>query len=65
MFDDGTVKKVFLLKPVGRNKSEPPKLSLLDCVENDLKSKGVKRCRKKTEDKSVCAVILQETLVKL
>jgi hypothetical protein len=49
MFDDGTVKKVFLRKPVGRNKAEPPKLRLLDCVENYLKSKGVKRCRKKAK----------------
>jgi hypothetical protein len=49
MFDGGTVKKVFLRKQVGRNKAEPPKLRLLDCVENYLKSKGGKRCRKKAK----------------
>ena len=65
MFDDETVKKVFLLKPVGRRKAEPQKLRLLYCIENDLKSKGVKRCRKKAENRCVYAVILQEALVKL
>jgi hypothetical protein len=65
MFDDGTLKNVFLRKLVGRSKAEPPKLRLLDCIENVLKSKGVKRCRKKAEDRSVCAVILDEALVKL
>jgi hypothetical protein len=49
IFDDGTVKKVFLRKPVGRNKAEPPKLRLLDCVENYLKSKVFKRRRKKAK----------------
>jgi hypothetical protein len=30
MFDDGTLKKVFLRKPVGRMKAERPKLRLPD-----------------------------------
>lgn len=55
----------FLRKPIGRNKAEPPKLRLLNYIENDLKSKGVKRCRKRAEDRSVYAVILREALVKL
>jgi hypothetical protein len=42
-----------------------PKLRWLDCIENDLKSMGVKRCRKKAEDRSVWAIILKEALVKL
>jgi hypothetical protein len=37
----------------------------MDCTENDLKSMGVKRWRKKAEDKSVLAFILKEALVKL
>jgi hypothetical protein len=65
MSDDGTVKKVFLGKPDGRRKAGRPKLRLFDCIENDLKSKGVKRWRKKAEDRSVWAIILKEALVKL
>jgi hypothetical protein len=59
------VKKVFLGKPDGRRKAGRPKLRWLDCIENDLKSKGVKRWRKKAEGRSVWAVILKGALVKL
>jgi hypothetical protein len=62
---DRTVKNVFLGKPGGRRKAETPKLRWLDCTENDLKSMGVKRWRKKAEDRSVWAIILKEALVKL
>jgi len=51
MFDDGTVKKVFLRRRFGRSKAEAPKLRLLDCIENDLNSKGVQKFRKKAEDR--------------
>jgi hypothetical protein len=54
--DDRTVKKVFLGKPDGRRKAGKPKLRWLDCTEKDLKSTGVKRWRKKAEDRSVCAI---------
>jgi hypothetical protein len=40
-------------------------LSWLDCIENDLKSVGVGRWRKKTEDRSVWAIVLKEALVNL
>jgi hypothetical protein len=50
MSDDRTVKKVFLGKPDGRRQAGRPKLRWLDCIENDLKSMGVKRWRKKAED---------------
>jgi hypothetical protein len=63
--DDRTVKKVFLGKPDGRGTVGRPKLRCLDCIENDHKSMGVKRWRKKAEDRSVWAIILKEALVKL
>jgi hypothetical protein len=63
--DDRTVKKVFLGKPDGRRKAGRPKLRWLDCIENSLKSMGVRRWRKKAEDRSVWAVILKAALVKL
>jgi hypothetical protein len=63
--DDSTVKKVFLGKPDGRRKTGRPKLRWLDCIENDLKSMGVKGWTEKAEGRSVWAIILQETLVQL
>jgi hypothetical protein len=43
MSDDRTVKKVFLGKPDGRRKAGRPKLTWLDCTENNLKLMGAKR----------------------
>jgi hypothetical protein len=63
MSDDRSVKKVFLGKEDGRRKAGRPKLRCLDCIESDLKSMGVKRWRKKAEDRSVCAVVVKEVLV--
>jgi hypothetical protein len=65
MSDDRTVKTVFVGKPDGRKKAGRPKLRWLDCIENGLKSMSVKRWRKKAEDRSVCAVVVKEVLVKL
>jgi hypothetical protein len=65
MSDDRTVKKIFLGKPDGSRKVARPKLRWLDCIENDLKWMCVKRSKKKTEDRSVWAIILKEVLVKL
>jgi hypothetical protein len=65
MSDDRTVKKVSVGKPDGRRKVGRPKLKWLDCIKNDLKFMGVKRWRKKSEDRSVWAIILKEALVKL
>jgi hypothetical protein len=42
--------KVFLDKPDGRRIVGRPKLRWLDSIENDLKSMGMRRCRKKAED---------------
>jgi hypothetical protein len=53
MSDERAVKIEFLGKPDGRNQTERPKLRWLDCIENDLKSVGVKRWRKKAEGRSV------------
>jgi hypothetical protein len=47
MSDDRTVKKVFLGKPDASRKPGRPKLRWLDSIENDWKSMGVKRLRKK------------------
>jgi hypothetical protein len=57
MSDERTAKKVFLGKPGGRRKTGKPKFCWLDCIENDLKSIGVKRLRKKAEYRSVYAII--------
>ena len=65
MSDGRTVRKVFVGKHDGRRKAGRPKLRWLDCIENDLKSMGVKILRKKAEDRSVWAVIVKEALVKL
>jgi hypothetical protein len=56
MSDERTAKKVFLGKPGRRRKTGKPKLWWLDCIENDLKLMGVKRLRKKAEDRSVYAI---------
>ena len=61
MSDDRNIKKVFLGKPDGRRKAERPKLRLLYCTEDDLKSMSVKRWREKAEDRSVLAIILKMT----
>jgi hypothetical protein len=51
----------FLVKTDGRRKAGRPKLRWFDFIENDLKSMGVQRWRKKAEDRSVW----EEILVKL
>jgi hypothetical protein len=54
-----------LFRPDGRRKVDRPQLRWLDCIENDLKSMGVKRWRKETEDRSLGAIILKKVVVKL
>jgi hypothetical protein len=51
------LKKVFQRKPGGSRRARRPKLSWLNYTENELKSMGVKRWRKKPEDRFVWAVI--------
>jgi len=65
MADDRTAKEVFQGKPGGRRNVGRPKLSWLDCIENDLKSMDVKRWRKKAEDRFAWAINLKEAEVKL
>jgi hypothetical protein len=65
MSDGRAAKKVFLGKPDGRRKAGRPKVRWLDSIENDLKSKGAKRWRKKAEGRSVWAVILKGAALKL
>jgi hypothetical protein len=65
MSDGRTVRKVFVGKHDGRRKAGRPKLRWFVCVENDLKFMGIKRWRKKIEDRSVRGIILKVVLVKL
>jgi hypothetical protein len=46
MDDEKVVKRVFLGNPGGRRKLGRPRLRWLDCVEDDLKTMGVRRWRK-------------------
>jgi len=66
MSDDRCIKEIhFLRRPDGRRKAGRPKLKWLGCTENDLKLMVVRRWWKKAEDRSVWAIILKESLVKL
>jgi hypothetical protein len=65
MIDERMVKKVFLGNPGGRRKPGRPRLRWLDCVQDDVKTLGVKRWRKRAEDCEECAIILKEAMVKL
>jgi hypothetical protein len=63
MSDDNTLKEAFLGKQDARRKAARPKLWWLDSTENDLKWMGGRRWRKKSEDRSVCAIIMKEVLL--
>jgi hypothetical protein len=65
MDDERMVKRVFLGHPGGRRKPERPRLTWLDCVEDDLKTPGVRRWRKRAEDREEWTIILKEAMVKL
>jgi hypothetical protein len=65
MDDERMVKRVFLGNQGGRTKHGRPRLRWTDCVEDDLKSLGERRWRKKEEDHEEWAVILKEAMVKL
>jgi hypothetical protein len=65
MDNERMVKRVFLETPGGRTKPGRPKLRWLDCVEDDLKTLGVRRWRKRVEDHEEWAIILNEAMVKL
>jgi hypothetical protein len=59
MDDERMVKRVFLGNPEGRRKPGRPRLRWLDCVEDDLKTLGVRRSRKMAEDSEEWAIILK------
>jgi hypothetical protein len=48
----------------GRRKSGRPSLRWFDCVEDNLKTLGVRRWKKSAEDRE-WAIILKEAVVKL
>jgi hypothetical protein len=58
------VKRVFLGNPE-RRKPGRPKLRWQDCVEDDLKTMGVRRWRKRAEHSEEWTIILKEAMVKL
>jgi hypothetical protein len=51
MDDERMVKRVFLGNAGGRRKPRRPRLRWLDCVEEDLKTLGVRRWRTRAEDR--------------
>jgi hypothetical protein len=57
--------RVFLGNPVGRRKPGRPRIRWLDCVEDGLKTLGVRRWRKRAEDREEWVIILKEAVVKL
>jgi hypothetical protein len=59
------VKRVFLGNRGGRRKPGRLRLRCLDCVEDDLKTVGVRRWMKRAEDREEWAIILKEAMVKL
>jgi hypothetical protein len=65
MDDERMVKRVFLGNPGGRRKPGRPRLRWLDCVEDVLKTWGVRRWRNRAEDREEWAIILKEAMVKL
>jgi len=54
-----------LWKSDGRRKAGRRKLRWLDGIEKDQKLMGIKRLRKKAEDRSARTLILKEALSKL
>jgi hypothetical protein len=60
-----SIESVFLGNPGGRRKPRRPRLRWLDCVEDDLKTLGVRTWRKRVEDGEGWAIILKEAMVKL
>ena len=63
MSDDRTVKKVFLGKTNGIRQAGRPNIWRLGSIANGMQSIGVTRWSKKTEDRSVRAIILKQALV--
>jgi hypothetical protein len=65
MDDERMVKRVFLGNPGERTKPGRPSLRWMGCVEDDLETLGVRRWRKKAEDREQWVIILKEAMVKL
>jgi hypothetical protein len=65
MDDERIVKRVFLGNPGRRSKPGRPRLRWLDCVEDDRKTLGVRRWRKRAGDREEWAIILRKAMVKL
>jgi hypothetical protein len=65
MDDERMVNGVFLGNPGRRRKPGRPRLRWLDCVEDDLKTMGVRRRRERADDCEEWAIILKEAMVKL
>jgi hypothetical protein len=59
---DRAIKKVFLGKPDGRRKTGRLKLRWLNSTENNLKSIGATRWRRKAQARFAWAIILKKSL---
>jgi hypothetical protein len=58
-------RKVFVSKPEGRRDIGRPKLRWLDDVGDDIKARGIRRWRIKTQDRNEWTAIKREAKVKL
>jgi hypothetical protein len=58
-------KGVFLGNPGERRKPGRPRLRSMVCVEDGLKTLGMRRWRKRAEDSEERDIILKEAMVKL
>jgi hypothetical protein len=65
MDDERVVKTVFLAYPGGRRKPGRPRLRCLGYAEDDLKTLGVRRWRKRAKDREKLTIVLKEAMVKL
>jgi hypothetical protein len=63
--DERMLKRWSLGNPGRRIKPGRPRLRCLDCVEDDLKTLGVRRWRKRAEDREEWAIISKKATVKL
>lgn len=65
MEDERMAKMIFTGTLEGKRDRGRPRLRWLDCIEEDLRKVGIRRWRKRAEDRSDWAIVLKEALAKL